>query len=431
MNWNQMTIGKKIGLGFGLVLLLLFAVGLLSYNGVGSIVHNAKEVIEGHKLDGLLAQKEVDHLNWINQVNALLTDDKIHTLSVETDPEKCGFGQWLHGEGRKQAEQHIPELIPLLKAIEGPHKQLHESAVEIGRYYHAADDALPGFLAAKESDHLKWAAKIDTLFIDNLAELNVETDPNHCELGQWLNSDKARDAANLDPEIAALLEAIKKPHQTLHQSAMDIKNAYQQIHPGLIEVLMKLLDDHRLWAAAVSDAIITGQRTIDVEMDPEHCAFGVWMKSDEATSYMTVFPLFQSVINRIIMGIAFEKQNIAFVVGLAFAIAASANFPILFLSMYWKKLTTRGAVIGGTLGLATAVILVILGPIVWVQILGNAEAIFPYKYPALFSVVVAFVGIWFFSITDNSEDAKNERELFEAQYIRSQTGIGAEGAVEH
>ena len=133
----------------------------------------------------------------------------------------------------------------------------------------------------------------------------------------------------------------------------------------------------------------------------------------------------------IIMGIAFEKQNIAFVVGLAFAIAASANFPILFLSMYWKKLTTRGAVIGGSLGLATAVLLVILGPIVWVQILGNAEAIFPYKYPALFSVIVAFVGIWFFSVTDNSQDAQDEREAFEAQYIRSQTGIGAEGASEH
>jgi len=133
----------------------------------------------------------------------------------------------------------------------------------------------------------------------------------------------------------------------------------------------------------------------------------------------------------IILGIAFEKQNIAFVVGLAFAIAASANFPILFLSMYWKKLTTRGAVIGGSLGLATAVMLVILGPIVWVQILGNAEAIFPYKYPALFSVIVAFVSIWFFSITDNSENAQKEREAFEAQYIRSQTGIGAEGASEH
>ncbi|WP_345979179.1 cation acetate symporter [Sulfurimonas sp. HSL3-2] len=133
----------------------------------------------------------------------------------------------------------------------------------------------------------------------------------------------------------------------------------------------------------------------------------------------------------IIMGIAFEKQNIAFVVGLAFAIAASANFPILFLSMYWKKLTTRGAVIGGSLGLATAVLLVILGPIVWVQILGNAEAIFPYKYPALFSVLVAFIGIYIFSVTDNSEAAQREREAFEAQYIRSQTGIGAEGASEH
>ena len=133
----------------------------------------------------------------------------------------------------------------------------------------------------------------------------------------------------------------------------------------------------------------------------------------------------------IFLGIAFEQQNIAFVVGLAFAIAASANFPVLFLSMFWSKLTTRGAVIGGSLGLGTAIMLVILGPIVWVQIFGNAEAIFPYKYPALFSVTVAFVSIWFFSITDHSDAAAKEREAFEAQDIRSQTGIGAEGASEH
>jgi len=133
----------------------------------------------------------------------------------------------------------------------------------------------------------------------------------------------------------------------------------------------------------------------------------------------------------ILLGIAFEQQNIAFVVGLAFAIAASANFPVLFLSMFWSKLTTRGAVYGGSLGLATAIVLVIIGPIVWVQILGNAEAIFPYKYPALFSVTVAFVSIWLISITDNSQDAQNEREAYEAQDIRSQTGIGAEGASSH
>jgi len=133
----------------------------------------------------------------------------------------------------------------------------------------------------------------------------------------------------------------------------------------------------------------------------------------------------------IILGITFEKQNIAFVVGLAFAIAASANFPVLFLSMFWSKLTTRGAVIGGSLGLLTAIVLVIIGPIVWVDVLGNAEAIFPYKYPALFSVSVAFISIWFFSITDKSERAKEEIEAFEAQDIRAQLGIGAEGANSH
>ena len=133
----------------------------------------------------------------------------------------------------------------------------------------------------------------------------------------------------------------------------------------------------------------------------------------------------------VVLGIAFEQQNIAFMVGLAFAIAASANFPILFLSIYWSKLTTRGALIGGLIGLATAVILVITGPIVWVQILGNEEALFPYKHPALFSVSAAFIGIWFFSITDNSQRAKDEAKAFEAQSVRAETGIGAAGAVDH
>lgn len=130
----------------------------------------------------------------------------------------------------------------------------------------------------------------------------------------------------------------------------------------------------------------------------------------------------------IFLGIAFEEQNIAFMVGLAFAIAASANFPILFLSIYWSKLTTRGAFYGGSLGLATAIILVLLGPIVWVQILGYAEAIFPYKYPALFSVTISFVAIYLFSVTDKSERAKEEEAAFEHQFIRSETGIGSEGA---
>jgi cation/acetate symporter len=133
----------------------------------------------------------------------------------------------------------------------------------------------------------------------------------------------------------------------------------------------------------------------------------------------------------IALGILFEQQNIAFMVGLAFAIAASCNFPILFLSMFWKRLTTRGAFIGGFLGLLAAVVLVILSPTVWVAVLGYETAIFPYKDPALFSMFVAFVGIWLFSVTDRSRVAREEAAAFEAQYVRSQTGIGVAAAAAH
>lgn len=131
------------------------------------------------------------------------------------------------------------------------------------------------------------------------------------------------------------------------------------------------------------------------------------------------------------LGILFEKQNIAFMVGLAFSIAASCNFPIIIISMYWSKLTTRGAMLGGWAGLLTAIVLMILGPTIWVKILGHATPIYPYEYPALFSMLVAFIGIWFFSITDNSEEGKQERDRFYAQFVRSQTGVGASRSVSH
>ncbi len=133
----------------------------------------------------------------------------------------------------------------------------------------------------------------------------------------------------------------------------------------------------------------------------------------------------------IYLGIAFQSQNIPFMVGLAFTIAASTTFPVLIMSMFWKNMTTRGAVIGGSLGLISAVAMVVMGPAVWVSVMGNKEAIVPWSNPALFTVTIAFVGIWLFSKIDNSPRAAIERDLFDAQFIRSQTGIGAEEASKH
>ena len=133
----------------------------------------------------------------------------------------------------------------------------------------------------------------------------------------------------------------------------------------------------------------------------------------------------------IILGIAFEKQNVAFMVGLAFAIAASCNFPVLLMSIKWKGCTTRGAVIGGFLGLIAAVVGVVLSKSVWTDVMGLANPPVSLSNPAIFSMPIAFIGIWIFSLLDGSARAQQDKDGFEEQFIRSETGIGAQGAASH
>jgi len=135
----------------------------------------------------------------------------------------------------------------------------------------------------------------------------------------------------------------------------------------------------------------------------------------------------------VVLGILFEKENVAYMVMLAFAIACSANFPVLFMSVLWKNCTTKGATIGGFVGLFAAVTLTVLSSNVWEAVLGNPKgsAPFPYSSPAIFSMTLAFFTIWLVSILDNSEQAKKERALFPDQLIRSETGLGASSASAH
>ena len=133
----------------------------------------------------------------------------------------------------------------------------------------------------------------------------------------------------------------------------------------------------------------------------------------------------------IALGYAFEMQNVAFMVGLAFSIAASCNFPVLIMTIMWKGATTIGTFVGGLTGLISAVTMVILSKAVWVDTLGNAEAIFPYAYPTLFSLPLAFITIWLVSTLDRTAQGNAERARYNAQYVRSETGIGASGASNH
>ncbi len=114
----------------------------------------------------------------------------------------------------------------------------------------------------------------------------------------------------------------------------------------------------------------------------------------------------------VVLGIAFEGQNIAYLVSLALSVAASTNFPMLILTMYWRGFTTRGAIVGGITGLVTTIALVTLSPAVWVTVLGYEHAVFPSEYPALYSMAAGFGAMWFFSTTDRSARARIDKEAF-------------------
>ena len=133
----------------------------------------------------------------------------------------------------------------------------------------------------------------------------------------------------------------------------------------------------------------------------------------------------------VLLGMAFEKMNVAFMVALAFGVASCANFPVLFMSMYWRGLTTRGALVGGYLGLISSVLFVVFSKSVWVDVLGNPAPLFPYTQPALFAMPLAFLAIYVFSKLDTSAQAQAERAAFDDQYVRAQTGVGAASAAAH
>ncbi|MBU0681398.1 MAG: CZB domain-containing protein [Proteobacteria bacterium] len=221
MNWKKMTIGKKIVFGYGIVLALLLAITTISYFGVGTIISNAEEVIKGKELDGVLAQREVDHLKWAQKVNSLLTDETVTTLDVQTDHKKCKLGTWLYGEERHDAEQMLPGLKPLFKDLEAPHEKMHVSAIKIKEVFKAADTTLPIRIVETESAHATWFTRLLTAIIKKETHVkDVSTDPQTCKLGVFLATKQAKQAyANASPDVKELWDALHTSHNALHAKA--------------------------------------------------------------------------------------------------------------------------------------------------------------------------------------------------------------------
>ncbi|MDP2992909.1 MAG: methyl-accepting chemotaxis protein, partial [Deltaproteobacteria bacterium] len=127
----KLSVGKKIGGGFLIVLVLLTVVGVIGFLGSRHLVKEAVKLADFHEHEAELIQMEVDHLNWANKVAAQLSDPDCKKIEVETDEHKCNFGKWFYGEGRKEIEGHFPTIAPIFSAIEKPHHDLHYTVEEI------------------------------------------------------------------------------------------------------------------------------------------------------------------------------------------------------------------------------------------------------------------------------------------------------------
>lgn len=214
-----MTIGRKITLGFGLVLISLAILTAKSFLEVSRLVDKTDNVIEGRHIVDTITQREIDLLTWVNNVNSLLVDDQVTDLNVEVDDHKCRLGKWLYGEDRRLAEQRMPDLAPLLKKLEARHERLHESAVKIGKLYQQTDVELGGFLREKKAEILAWTQHIKNIFSEAAPqETALAGDPDSA-LDKWINSSKTAALGQNHPEFAALLNDLKLSLRQLHESS--------------------------------------------------------------------------------------------------------------------------------------------------------------------------------------------------------------------
>jgi len=226
--FNNLSIRKKLLVLTGTILTLLLVVIILSYDGISSTIRSNQKTTQLNEVNNKLAQLEIAHLNWARNVSNFLSDDKINQLEVQTDPTRCGFGQWYYGDGRKKLEEQVPETHSDLIALEATHNRLHASAIKIKEAYREADPTLPNMLIAKEVDHMNWAYKIQKAIIAQEDHVKVKFDHNQCELGKFINNYSDNHAISSNPELTKTIEDLNSPHKRLHEQGRKIDELLQK-----------------------------------------------------------------------------------------------------------------------------------------------------------------------------------------------------------
>ncbi len=351
--FKNLTVGKQIAAGFGIVLILLTIIGVVSFIGISSITGNSIHSVASTEYNVLILQKEIDHLTWLNKLMEYQMDISIKQLNVQTDDHKCGLGKWLYSDDRKKAEEAIPALAPLFKRMEKPHHELHTSAIDIEKHMHKFDvQSVLSNLQKAVGDHYIWLSKVTDSIMDRKRELSVQLDYRLCNFGKWFYGAEAAALRKDSPEFNTLFSKIEEPHKKLHNSGhemenklksgdftgalnilKDVKKSYVPEIMGTIKEMLalthKFVDDQNKASEIYNNVTITSLRNVQGLMHEAKAIIETELETAQS-SLMSSANTSKSLVS--VLGV------IAIVLGLAAAIFIS-RFLINSLSRVIKNLS--------------------------------------------------------------------------------------------
>ncbi len=274
MKWKDLSIGKKMGVGFGAVLALLTVISGYNYLGLTEVDHLAHKTGEAGTSNQFMLLKTIDHLNWVASLSDLVYKSDVHTLDIQTDDHKCGFGKWLFGEEIKQLVAEDKKIGKLIDAIKGPHRRLHHSAVKIKETYVAFDRELDALIAERWIDHLSWIKDLGKSVLTG-APFKGGLDPEACAFGKWYHTYRPS-----DPKLAQLLKGWEAPHDRLHGTARNIirrldqhdldgaRQIYQDETLPALEALNLQYEKTMAWIDDSVDKVVEAQHIFQNETLP-------------------------------------------------------------------------------------------------------------------------------------------------------------------
>ena len=226
LNLKKMTVGKQIVTGFAVILVLTAALGLYCYIGVRNLANDGVKMSQAGKMMGRMRGFNLDHYKFVERLNEFLTDNSVKRLDVETDPAKCPFGKWLAGEGSAKAVELVPELAPVINAMEGPHRKLHIAAANIAKEMNKLDSGkimrdFSGFLI----ELTKWRQDVDHDTFNSWMKrgpINAEARLEKTGMAKWLRGSSSKALVHEFPDFAPVVKSLREGFEELKNAASEV-----------------------------------------------------------------------------------------------------------------------------------------------------------------------------------------------------------------